>query len=671
MTTLLLSLLAIAVAPLLNAALRGRPGASAFADGLVQVVVGGILLVHVLPFGLATAGWPALVALAGGALLGVAAHRIPGGERSAGALAVVALLLHAGIDGAALGAPDDHGDHAGHAGEGLLAWAVVLHTVPVGLATWRITLAHAGTLAAAALLVATGLATTGGWFAADALLHGASPAALGLAQCAVAGALLHVLGHVGEGARRPTAGWGAFAGALLVAGLAATHPMPRAYIDELGAGAALGTLLLEASPALLLGYLVAGLLHVAYPGGFAAWLGGAGPAAAARGAVVGLAVPVCACAAVPTWRGLLARGASAAGGMAFLAAGPGVGVATLLVSVALLGPAFTATRFAATVAVAVLAGTVAARLSNGHTSRRVPPAEPDPRGPWLPRALRFGFVETVDHTAPWVLAGIGVAALVEPLLAPDALAAVPGPVAVLIAALIGVPAYVCAAGATPLLAMLLHKGVSTGAALAFLVTGPATNVVAIAALRNLEGKKTARAFVVALAMGAVAVGIGVDQLPPVPLPDLHLAADHAHTAVEWVAAVVIVALFAAALVRNGAPGFLEPLMHPHGHEDDADGHGHGHSHSHAHSHGHAGKATVNAALSATRPTYTFGGARPLGFVVGAAPMPGARAAHDGAAHDHAAHAGHDHDHAAHAGHDHDHAGHHHDHHSPPPKRGGG
>src|SRR5262245_2778239 len=103
MTPLLLALLAIAAAPLLDAGLRGRPAASGFADGLVQVVVGGILLAHVVPSGLAEAGWPALFALAAGALGGVAAHRVPGGERSAGVLAVGALLVHALIDGAALG----------------------------------------------------------------------------------------------------------------------------------------------------------------------------------------------------------------------------------------------------------------------------------------------------------------------------------------------------------------------------------------------------------------------------------------------------------------------------------------------------------------------------------------------------------------------------------------
>lgn len=586
MTPLLLSLLAIAAAPLLDASLRARPRAGTFADGLVQVVVGGILLVHVLPFGLAAAGWPALLALAGGALGGIVAHRVPGGERSAGVLAVVGLLLHSAIDGAALGAPHDHDEHGGAE---LLAWAVVLHTVPVGLATWRISRAAAGVPFAVGLLVATALATGGGWWAAEEVLHGASPAALGIAQCAVAGALLHVLGHVGDGGRRVTAGWGALVGVGVVALIAETHPIPRAHADELSAGAALVTLLGEAAPALLVGYLAAGVLHVRTPPALVARLA-AGPGGALRGALLGAAVPVCGCEAVPAWRRLAESGASAGAGLAFLAAAPTLAAPSLLVSVALLGPAFTGVRIAATVGVAVVAAAVAMGVAAGSARRAVGGSGTHGRPPAagaLTRAVRFGFVDTVDHTAPWVLAGLGVAALAEPLLAPGALAGIPGPLAIGLAAVLGVPAYVCAAGAAPLVAVLLHKGVSTGAAVAFLVAGPAANVVALGALRRLEGAAAAYRFAGALLLGSVAAGLVVDALPAPALPVLHLVEGAPRGPVVWGSVAAVVALFAASLVRSGAPGFLEPLLHPHGPDGD-EGHDHG-GHRHAHrGHAHGG-----------------------------------------------------------------------------------
>lgn len=208
MLPLLLTLLALAVAPLLHAAIRGRPAAEAVADGFAQVAVAGLLLAHVLPEGLMAVGWPAILALGLGVLGGLGAHRLPGGEGAAETLAVIALLLHCVVDGAAL-ATDVHG-------AGMLSGAVILHTLPVGLATWRITTDRRGTMAAVLLLGLSGVLTVAGYAAADAVLTHLPESVLPLAQCAAAGALLHVLTHLGEGAPRSPFAWGAVGGVALV-----------------------------------------------------------------------------------------------------------------------------------------------------------------------------------------------------------------------------------------------------------------------------------------------------------------------------------------------------------------------------------------------------------------------------------------------------------------------
>lgn len=546
MMTLLASLLAIAVAPLADRALQGRPRATGFADGLIQVVVGGILLVHVLPFGLAAAGWPALVALAGGALVGFFAHRIPGGERSTGAVAVIALLLHAGIDGAALASPDQHGEHAG---EGLLAWAVVLHTLPVGLATWRISRQRAGRNFAIGLLLATAAVTCAGWYGADLLLHGASPAALGVAQCAVAGALLHVLVHASEALPRRPSGWGGLLGVGFVLLLVFSHPVETPE-GELGLGQALFALLLASSPALLLGYLATTVL-AALP---------VGPALARLGAAATLTLVV---------------------------AGSPVGVVTLFLSVALLGGELTAARVGMAVLVAmVVLG--ALRMRKADVSERIPDL-PSPGRAGLRRALETGFVTAVDRTAPWILLGLGVAALTQSFLSTDALAEVPRPLAVVAAALIGIPVYISAAGATPLAAVLLHKGLSAGAGLAFLVVGPAANAATLGALRRRYGGRGALGFSVALLIAAIVLGLAVDHLLP-HLSTRALAITSTSTGpVQISATLAVLGLFAAALVRNGPAGFLAPLLPAHSHAEPHSRDGHaglassGHSHA-GHSH---------------------------------------------------------------------------------------
>src|SRR5205085_2800631 len=111
------------------------------------------------------------------------------------------------------------------------------------------------------------------------------------------------------------------------------------------------------------------------------------------------------------------------------------------------------------------------------------------------------------HSGPWVLAGLGAAAVLEPFLRVDALAALPPALQLPLFALLGVPVYVCAAGATPLIAVLIHKSVSPGAALAFVITGPAMSYDTLVTLARLHGRRTAAWF--AAAVLALALGLGL------------------------------------------------------------------------------------------------------------------------------------------------------------------
>lgn len=193
MTPLVATLAALAAAPLLVRVLHGRVGRAA--DRIAQVAIGLVLLLEVIPGGVRAAGVAGWIALALGLGLGVAAHRVRSGEASARVLAVGALLLHCVLDGAGMAVP----------GAQTLAWAVALHSVPVGLASWRLASARAGVRAAAALLLATMAATIGGFLGGSEVAGLLDGRAVGIAQCLVAGAILHVLGHLG-GEIRPGPG---------------------------------------------------------------------------------------------------------------------------------------------------------------------------------------------------------------------------------------------------------------------------------------------------------------------------------------------------------------------------------------------------------------------------------------------------------------------------------
>ena len=169
-------------------------------------------------------------------------------------------------------------------------------------------------------------------------------------------------------------------------------------------------------------------------------------------------------------------------------------------------------------------------------------------------ALRAGVVDLVDGTAPWIVLGIAIAAAAEPFLTQMPWAQWPDSVEVVLFALLGMPLYICAAGITPLIAVLLAAGVSPGAALAFLLTGPAT----LGMLRRLHGSALAWRFAVVAAAGAVAMGLAVNLLPAPSLPVL----DHAAEQSSWLqqlSLVLLALLYAGSLLRRGARASLSEL----------------------------------------------------------------------------------------------------------------
>jgi uncharacterized membrane protein YraQ (UPF0718 family) len=82
--------------------------------------------------------------------------------------------------------------------------------------------------------------------------------------------------------------------------------------------------------------------------------------------------------------------------------------------------------------------------------------------------------------------------------------------AVPLAALIGAPLYLTEVAALPIVSGLLHGGMSPGAAIAFLIAGPATTVPAMAAVWTLVRPRVFVLYVGIVVVGAVALGIATD-----------------------------------------------------------------------------------------------------------------------------------------------------------------
>ena len=566
MPYLIAALAALAAGPLLDAGAGHRRGFVPVLDGLSRTAIPGLVFLAFVPAAVAEREWGILVALLGGFLIPVLAERTSRrATRPTHRLALLAglsgFVIHAALDGAALatlpsGTPPS------------FPLAVVLHRLPVGVAIWWLVAREIDRRAGVAALAALVLATVGGFVFGGAVAGMVSDSgALILYQAAVGGSLVHVVVHQHGAATSPTErrreGWGAvLALALLLAvfvmGADTGASGPAGFLSRLYVITA------ESAPALLLAYVCAGLLSAFLPQRSVRWMEkGGGISQSVRGMAIGLPFPICSCGVVPLYRSLIQRGAPPAAAMAFLVATPELGLDAVLLSIPLLGPQVTVLRLVTAALVAMLVGWwVGGRLKKAERAEEWigSPGETPSVGQRLAGALRTGTGDVVDHTAPWIVLGLGVAALVTPFLESGWLGSLPPVADVFLFALLGFPTYVCAASATPLVAAFLATGLSPGAGIAFLITGPATNISTLGLVSSLHGRRAAIAFAVVMVTLAVTAGVAINTaFGALPVPSLATLTEEAPSLLQQVSLVLLVGLFLRSVVRRGPRAFAGEL----------------------------------------------------------------------------------------------------------------
>jgi hypothetical protein len=84
--------------------------------------------------------------------------------------------------------------------------------------------------------------------------------------------------------------------------------------------------------------------------------------------------------------------------------------------------------------------------------------------------------------------------------------------AMLLMMLIGIPMYVCATASVPIAAVLLAKGLTPGAVMVFLMTGPATNAVAFATIWKTLGGRVAIIYITTVIVCALSARLFLDYI---------------------------------------------------------------------------------------------------------------------------------------------------------------
>ena len=376
------------------------------------------------------------------------------------------------------------------------------------------------------------------------------------------------------------------------------------------------------APMLLLGLFLSGLIHVFISRqAILRWLRDDSLKSVTMSSAIGVPVPLCSCSVVPVVAEMRRKGASRSACMSFLITAPETGADSILVTNAFFGFVVAIVRPVISFITAVVAGIFCIGLikddrdeakasdhdhchdcDHDHGSHQALIADRDDCyvSPsqlkvllvnWLKgnatsdpspgdvstddqgldfkklvkHVFRYGFIEIADDILFALLVGValgGVLFLAIPgdLMSNEYARWLSYPVMVLI----GIPLYICASASTPIAAALVAKGVSPGAALIFLMTGPATNTGTIAIIVSQFGSRFATIYVAVVIAVTVILGIAIDALLLAAGLTISVNLDASHSPaiqlLQWGSALLLIALmvwrFRAGALRNGYEDML-------------------------------------------------------------------------------------------------------------------
>ncbi len=261
-------------------------------------------------------------------------------------------------------------------------------------------------------------------------------------------------------------------------------------------------LIAEMGPYLLLGFLVAGLLHRWFR---QKWieqrLGSPGWKSIAFASLVGVPMPLCSCGVIPVTASLREKGASKGAATSFLTSTPQTGVDSILATWGMLGPLFAVYR----VIIAFLSGfaigaTVERFGSKGGHHRRRAESEDSESVPNWKESAQYGFLTLPGDIAGSLTIGFLLAGLISAIAPDNLLANLPGGVysSILLTTLIAIPFYICSTGSIPMALALIESGLPVSAALVLLIAGPATNIATITTMRRTLGNRETFIYVVSI-----------------------------------------------------------------------------------------------------------------------------------------------------------------------------
>jgi uncharacterized membrane protein YraQ (UPF0718 family) len=313
------------------------------------------------------------------------------------------------------------------------------------------------------------------------------------------------------------------------------------------------------APYLLLGFFVAGVLSAFVPVSFIEkHLGKRGLWQIVKASLLGVPIPLCSCSVIPVAASLRRHGATKGAAISFLTSTPQTGVDSIAATWGLLGPLFAIFRMAVAFVTGVICGATVEALT--------PPSEEsddkcsDDNCPTCNRktgtskwkqVFVYGFGTLPRDIGRALLIGIIVSGLLGAVVPDDFFTRYLSSewLSMLAVMSLGIPLYVCSTGSIPVALAMIGMGLSPGAALVFLITGPATNAATIATVFKTMGRQAVVIYLVTLAGCSLIAGWMLNRIltTQVIAEQVH---QHASTAgyVEQICALILTGLLISAVL---------------------------------------------------------------------------------------------------------------------------
>lgn len=247
-------------------------------------------------------------------------------------------------------------------------------------------------------------------------------------------------------------------------------------------------------------------------------------------ALIGIPMPLCSCGVVPAAAGLKKQGANNGATLSFLISTPETGVDSIPLTYALMDPLMAVIRPVVAFISAVTAGLTENFTGEEQSTGKLQSNEMREaccskssisnkklgfiKSSRIYVGLKYAFIDLLGDIGKWFLIGLLIAGLISYLVPENMIETYLGNnfIAMLVMLITGVPMYVCATSSTPIAAALVLKGLNPGAALVFLLAGPATNIASLGMVYKMLGKKALVIYLFSISACALVFGFLTDLL---------------------------------------------------------------------------------------------------------------------------------------------------------------